>query len=842
MDEPEQPEQPEQQKPKVKKKKKGKGGKKKKGKKIASSSNLESNIPNSESMQNLKIFFNQSPPKPGEQWTDDIFPPNNTSIINSQKYNDFFECEENDIDPSEIEWKRISEIYPEPQLFSGEINTKSITNGKISSSYFISAISAISDYPGLIKNIFINHEYNPDGYYTLILFIDGEFQIIYLDDYFPCLKGTNIPYFLKVNNFNIWPLLLEKAWAKVNSNYQNALSGWPNDIFRTFTGFSCEESIHNEKDEESVWNRIKEVKENNGIICASTKNEEDIGETGLIPGMSYSLVNAIEVKDEKNRKIFLLKLRNDLENSNWNGDWCQNSVYWNEFIKKQIPKEIMELKEGEFFMCLKDFIDYFSRTDICHAIYDGYKKTFDFNNLINLIYPHVFNLYLKEKTNISISCIEKNWRFHKEFRNISHPTSVVIAEYDPDDESIKHITCSYESYENTEKTRVLNKGYHIVWIYKSNQSEKPMPESMKIRIIAGKEINLKYIGSDKNFDIIENIIYQGVKLYKEEKINSEEIFYDISSDFKKSGLGYRLIINQSKNLLQNWEIDTRDNKGYYLLSENPNENVINFEVNPDDYECVVFIRDKKYGNFRLNLTNTVKQYDCNQSQKRAKERKKFEDFCTKEIKDEENLIKGDKTPSLESVLKKDETSPEINYEKIFFEKNKLEKNLDPIPVEILQLPPMENTNRLGLVKLETDDGIYIGEADYATPHGRGIYIFKNSDQIWVGYFENGKKGNFGKFYDKGKLVYEGEYLNGEKNGKGVYYYEDGMKYEGEFVANKKEGKGVFYWDEKTKWEGNLVNDKMSGEGLYKDEDDEYMINLGEENHEENEIIEEKEEV
>ena len=75
-----------------------------------------------------------------------------------------------------------------------------------------------------------------------------------------------------------------------------------------------------------------------------------------------------------------------------------------------------------------------------------------------------------------------------------------------------------------------------------------------------------------------------------------------------------------------------------------------------------------------------------------------------------------------------------------------------------------------------------------------------------------------------------------------YYYEEVIKYEGEFVANKKEGKDVFYWDEKTKWEGNWVNDKMSGEGLYKDEDDEYMINFGEENHEENEIIEEKEEV
>ena len=191
-------EESEQQKKKSSKKKKTK---KKKTKKLESSSNSDINFPSIENFQNLKTFLNQSPPQPGSQWIDDIFPPNNTSISNSQKFTDLFESEDNDIDISEIEWKRISEIYEEPQLFSGEINTKKIINGKINSSYFISAISAISDYPGLIKNIFINEKYNPDGFYTLILFIDGEFQIVYIDDFIPCLKGTNIPYFLKINNY-----------------------------------------------------------------------------------------------------------------------------------------------------------------------------------------------------------------------------------------------------------------------------------------------------------------------------------------------------------------------------------------------------------------------------------------------------------------------------------------------------------------------------------------------------------------------------------------------------------------------------------------------------------------
>ena len=830
-------EESEQQKKKSSKKKKTK---KKKTKKLESSSNSDINFPSIENFQNLKTFLNQSPPQPGSQWIDDIFPPNNTSISNSQKFTDLFESEDNDIDLSEIEWKRISEIYEEPQLFSGEINTKKIINGKINSSYFISAISAICDYPGLIKNIFINEKYNPDGFYTLILFIDGEFQIVYIDDFIPCLKGTNIPYFLKINNYSIWPLLLEKGWAKVNTSYQNALSGWPNDIFKTFTGLSCEELIHNQKDQEYIWKIIKIAKENNGIICASTKNEENINDTGLIPGISYSLINALEIRDEKNENIFLIKLRYDLGNSEWNGDWNKDSENWNEFIREQIPKEILELNEGEFFIELKDFINYFSRTDICYIICDGYKSTFDFNKLSDLIYPHVFNLYLEEETIISISAIEKNWRFHKELRNISHPTSIIIAEYDPDEKNLKYISCSYESYEDTEKTRVLNKGYYLVWVYKSSQSEKPMPESMKIRIISGKEIKLKYIGIDNTLDIIEYIIYQGVKLYKKEKIIEGEIFYDISNDFKNSGLGYRLIINNRKDVMQNWEIDIKDNKDYYLLPENPKENLKNIEVNPNDYECIVFIRNKKYGNFRLNLSNVIKQYNCDESQKREKERKNLEDFCLKNINTEEK-INWDKTASFESITKII-VNPEINYEKIFFEKNKTNNMINIDLNDILKLPPLKGSNRLGLIKLETEDGIYLGEGDYAIPHGRGIYAFKNSDQVWVGYFENGKKGNFGKFYDKGKLIYEGEYLNGEKNGKGIYYYEEGMKYEGEFVKNKKEGKGTFYWDENTKWEGNWVNDKMYGEGLYKDEDDEYMIDFGDKINEKNKIIEIKEEV
>ena len=90
------------------------------------------------------------------------------STLNSD---DSFECTNKDIDPTEIEWKRANEIFPEPHLFEGEINTKKIVNGKIGNPYFLSAICSIAEYPGLISNIFQTKEYNPDGFYSLKLFI-----------------------------------------------------------------------------------------------------------------------------------------------------------------------------------------------------------------------------------------------------------------------------------------------------------------------------------------------------------------------------------------------------------------------------------------------------------------------------------------------------------------------------------------------------------------------------------------------------------------------------------------------------------------------------------------------
>ena len=753
----------------------------------------------------IKTFLDQKAPGNEGQWTDDLFPPNEKSLIGNNT--------SNDIDINEIEWKRPTQIFPEPHVFEGQLNTRKIINGRIGIPYFISSISALCDIPGLITKIFMSKDYNPDGYYSLTLFIDGEYKIVHIDDNFPCLKGTNLPYFTKPNNFGMWSMLLEKAWAKINGNYDNCLSGWPCDIFRAFTGFCCEVLQHDDEDSERVFNIIKKAKEKNAVICSSTRSDEEINDVGLIGGTSYTLLGVEEVEDDKNRKVCLIKMRNDLGNSDWNGDWNEKSLYWNDHIKKQIPNERLELKEGEFFISLKDFLKYFSRTDICHIIYEGVTKTYIIEKTEDIEYPHIFNFKVSQKGNVSIGIIEKNWRYHRELQNVSHPTSIILAGYEPGNTQLKYITGAYECYDDVEKTRELEPGYYFLYVYKVLKiSEKPLPEAMNVRIISEGDISMDYIGADVDFDVAEQIIYYGVKLLKEDKISDDAIFYDISSDFKGSGLGYRLIINPLKDVYQKWEIDTSSNGGYYLLSKFENPNIFNFTVNPNDFETILFMRDREYGVFKLNIKHEVEQENCDEDKIRLQKRREFKTYCT-DLEFGEK-IEGEKTPSLEE-LSKFNPYPEIDNDIIFIEDNKTDENKQVNLDEILNLEKPENKEKLSLVRIENDEGVYIGEANYATPQGRGCYMYKKDGESWIGYFDNGAKGKYGKYYDKdGKLLYEGDYKRGERNGKGKCYYPDGSKYEGDFVKNKKEGSGVFHWDDKTRWEGTWKNDKMDGTGTY----------------------------
>lgn len=753
-----------------------------------------------------KIFLSQEEPKPEGQYQDNLFPPNESSLLGT------IESNSKKINASEIEWKRASEIFPQPYLFENLISIDDVKQGKMDICYFLSSIAALCEFPGLITKIFITQEYNPNGFYKLVLFIEGEYQIVYLDDYFPCIKGTDIPYFSKPNSYELWVLLLEKAWAKINGGYANIINGWPSEVFKAFTGFGCESLIFKEENEERIWRLLKTINENSGVICCSSKDSGDVEKAGLLSNYTYTLIDTLEFEDEKKNPVYLCKLFDPWRQSQWNGDWGEQSDKWTENIKKELEKEA--LPNGVFFISIKDLIKYFCRSDFCQIIYDGYAKTFDFSQDA-LSEPQIFNFFLHKQGNVSITVAEKKWRQHKELIGVNHPTSLVLGEYDPSLKIIKHICCDYKSYDDVEKTRRLNPGFYVLWVYKGlAESEKPAPESMKVRFVSEGKISIKLVGPDKNCEAIKQIICQGAKLQKRGEIKNREIYYDICNNFKRSGLAYRLIINPLATAYQKWDLNASEIKGYSLLPPFAKQEKFSIQVGPNNFGIILAIKNQSFGSFFFNLKAEVEQYECREGEDPTEsKRMEFNSFCLGDI-NLEDPIPEKETISLKDAMEK-VRYPKVDHALVFAEKYKDQTPL--IQDELIKMDPQEGNKRLGWVKLNKNNGVYYGEADYMTPQGRGLFIFNKEDLIWIGYFDKGKKGNYGKLYTKnGTLLYEGEYKGGKRNGNGVYYYPGGCKYEGEFVNGLREGKGSFQWEDGTKWEGTFKDNEMNGDGVFFD--------------------------
>ena len=51
------------------------------------------------------------------------------------------------------------------------------------------------------------------------LLVNGWYQVVVVDDYIPYDMISKDLIFAGKNTKNIWPILLEKAWAKINGSY-----------------------------------------------------------------------------------------------------------------------------------------------------------------------------------------------------------------------------------------------------------------------------------------------------------------------------------------------------------------------------------------------------------------------------------------------------------------------------------------------------------------------------------------------------------------------------------------------------------------------------------------------
>ena len=143
------------------------------------------------------------------------------------------------------------------------IDYSNFNQGYIGDCYFISCVNALSQIPQLLHYIMgltdRNTENENPTKFVVNFFIDGRWEKIYIKDSFPFLENNNELIGVQPKDNELFMMILEKAWAKINGGYDRIEGGISKNIFELFLGCKCNWFYnYNNKDDNinNIYNNI----------------------------------------------------------------------------------------------------------------------------------------------------------------------------------------------------------------------------------------------------------------------------------------------------------------------------------------------------------------------------------------------------------------------------------------------------------------------------------------------------------------------------------------------------------------------------------------------------------
>ncbi len=125
-------------------------------------------------------------------------------------------------------------------VWSGGVDPDDVSQGRLGNCYFLAAIAgcALGDHDVLLKDLCIE-DHADVGMYGVKFFVNGKWVTVLIDDRIPCVKQGSIwmPIFSSPKAHSgqqhgekeLWPMIFEKAWAKLHLSYEATAGGLTED-------------------------------------------------------------------------------------------------------------------------------------------------------------------------------------------------------------------------------------------------------------------------------------------------------------------------------------------------------------------------------------------------------------------------------------------------------------------------------------------------------------------------------------------------------------------------------------------------------------------------------------
>ena len=743
---------------------------------------------------------NQERPQEGVEFQDPLFPPTANSLlgldssgnpIDSKAYSE----KARNIKTNEIGFLRAKELFPNGfNLFSDKIEMGDVQQGSLGDCYFLSSVASLCKFPSLIKRMFRQDKKNDDGFYEITLFIDGKRQIIIVDDYLPAFKKSKKPCYAQSNKNEIWVMLLEKAWAKVNGGYANIISGLPCEAMEALTGIGSLiydlKNLEGDDIEDYKYEIVKNVQladQNNCLITCSTTADSNIQKVGLVEGHAYSLISFNKITTSQGKDVYLFRIRNPWSKGEWTGDWSDSSKLWDAKAKSQVSFDNKD--DGIFFMNDTDFFKYFTHVEICYMLFDSEAVVYEIEGDENLKNASVFNVETEGEGFLSVSVCKESWRANRALRDKILPTHISIVKYDPAAKNrlktFSNYSGTFESFRACTLNERVAKGNYLIYVYRDfDHAGYNAEKKMEIKITCSakfKHAQMSYDERDKGFPLLQNIILQAE--FKENNFDpdSGEDFNTNGNQLRGNGIGCIIYYISTPGYYIDFTGGTANVRNYIMLTPylSPNETTFHRAIPSGKYLVFLGLMSGVYGAYSFNCftkaysTNKklTPEYDNNDIDLTL-----FTDF-NNDIKNAN--FKERKTQSLERAQKEfygDITDGKIQYKS----KAELEKEYGAQLklLDDLEVAETDSNLQWGIIKGEYV--IYVGQFKGDKKQGKGLYI--NPNNIFAGEFKDDQQNGKGYTYNKNlEKLYYCTYENGQRKGRPI-----SVEQELEEIAKAKE--------------------------------------------------------
>jgi len=151
-------------------------------------------------------------------YTDASFPANDSSLGSlAGKHN--------------VEWVRALELRSThangAALIRDGIQPSDVGQGALGDCWLLAAAACLAEFPGLLRNLFLQREVSLRGKYSVRLWdvLTKRWTVITVEGTFPCDRKTGDPLFAQPCEGELWVLVLEKAFAKYCGGYDGLQGG-----------------------------------------------------------------------------------------------------------------------------------------------------------------------------------------------------------------------------------------------------------------------------------------------------------------------------------------------------------------------------------------------------------------------------------------------------------------------------------------------------------------------------------------------------------------------------------------------------------------------------------------